>query len=197
MSWKGSLDQIRLRIAFRSPTMATRIHISTRWTTFSPLTERHTTDTRSIQNIATSKTGHVRNNIVNFKKGIVTRGVLIDIPCLKGAPYLEAGTPIYTQDIEACEKVAGVRVSKGDALFVRTGRWARRAAVGPWDVHNLRAGLDISVVPWLRQRDIATLGSDVAQSIRPKLPNLGPLGDLHDFTLSVLGSSVLIIQVRT
>jgi hypothetical protein len=40
--------------------------------------------------------GHARNSIHNLKDGIFTRGILIDIPRLKGVPYLEPGTPIYT-----------------------------------------------------------------------------------------------------
>lgn len=68
----------------------------------------------------------------NLKNGIFTRGILIDIPRLKGVPYLEPGTPIYVEDLEAWEKKAGIKVSAGDALFVRTGVWARRKAVGPW-----------------------------------------------------------------
>src|SRR6516165_9139902 len=78
------------------------------------------------------KQGHERNSIHNVKNGIFTRGILIDIPRLKGIPYLEPGTPIYVEDLEAWEKKAGVKVSAGDALFVRTGVWARRKAVGPW-----------------------------------------------------------------
>ena len=80
---------------------------------------------------AVAKTGHQRNSIINVKNGIFTRGILIDIPRLKGVPYLEPGTPIYVSDLEAWEKQAGVRVSAGDALFVRTGVWARRKADGP------------------------------------------------------------------
>ena len=81
---------------------------------------------------AVAGSGHAKNSIHNLKSGIVTRGVLIDIPRLKGVPYLEPGTPIYVEDLEAWEAQAGVRVSAGDALFVRTGVWARRAAEGPW-----------------------------------------------------------------
>ena len=73
---------------------------------------------------------HFKNSIHNLKTGIITRGVLIDIPRLKGVPYLEQGTPIYVEDLEAWEKQAGVTVGPGDALFVRTGVWARRKAVG-------------------------------------------------------------------
>ena len=61
--------------------------------------------------------GHPKNSIHNLKNGIVTRGVLIDIPRLRGVPYLEPGTPIYVEDLEAWEEQAGVKVSSGDALF--------------------------------------------------------------------------------
>ena len=74
--------------------------------------------------------GHARNSIINLKNGIFTRGILIDVPRLKGVPYLEPTRRSTLQDIEAWEKMAGVKVSPGDALFIRTGRWARRAAVG-------------------------------------------------------------------
>ena len=39
------------------------------------------------------KNGHAKNSIHNVKNGIFTRGILIDIPRLKGVPYLEPGTP--------------------------------------------------------------------------------------------------------
>jgi kynurenine formamidase len=131
--------------------------------------------------------GHARNSIHNVKNGIFTRGILIDIPRLKGVPYLEPGTPIYVEDLEAWEKKAGVKVSAGDALFVRTGVWARRKAVGPWlrgrAEGGRSAGLDPSVIPWLRQRDIAILGSDHPQYVSPS--NLR--GAVHDFSLVYLG----------
>ena len=118
---------------------------------------------------AVATAGHQRNSIINVKNGIVTRGVLIDIPRLKGVPYLEPGTPIYVSDLEAWEKQAGVRVSAGDALFVRTGVWARRKAVGPWlrgrAEGGRSAGLDPSVIPWLRARDVAVMGSDHPQYV--------------------------------
>src|ERR1700686_3744939 len=133
------------------------------------------------------KQGHAKNSIHNVKNGIFTRGVLIDIPRLKGVPYLEPGTPIYVEDLEAWEKQAGVKVSAGDALFVRTGVWARRKAVGPWlrgrAEGGRSAGLDPSVIPWLKQRDIAIMGSDHPQYVSPSYLR----GAVHDFALLYLG----------
>src|SRR5436189_242484 len=84
--------------------------------------------------------GSAKLGIENLKSGIVTRGILIDIPRLKGVPYLEPGTPVYVEDLEAWEKKAGVKVASGDAILLRTGRWARRAALGPWPVSRSAAG---------------------------------------------------------
>jgi len=133
---------------------------------------------------------HARNSIHNVKNGVFTRGILIDIPRLKGVSYLEPGTPIYVEDLEAWEKRAGVRVSAGDALFVRTGVWARRKAVGPWlrgrAEGGRSAGLHPSVLPWLKARDVALLGSDHPQYVSPGAPG-APRGAVHDFALVHLG----------
>jgi kynurenine formamidase len=134
--------------------------------------------------------GHAKNSIHNVKNGLFTRGVLIDIPRLKGVPYLQPGTPIYVEDLEAWERETGVKVSAGDALFVRTGVWARRNAVGPWlrgrAEGGLSAGLHPSVIPWLKARDIALLGSDHPQYVSPGAPG-APRGAVHDFALVYLG----------
>jgi kynurenine formamidase len=135
--------------------------------------------------------GHAKNSIHNVKNGIFTRGVLIDIPRLKGVPYLTPGTPIYVEDLEAWERKAGIKVQAGDALFVRTGVWARRKAEGPWlrgrAEGGRSAGLHPSVIPWLKARDVALLGSDVPQYVSPGDDGGAPRGAAHDFALVYLG----------
>jgi kynurenine formamidase len=111
--------------------------------------------------------GAARLSIHNLKQGIFTRGILMDLARLKGVAYLEPGTPIYPEDLEAWEKKAGLKVSSGDVIFIRTGRWARRAAVGPWNVSAQAAGLHASCARWLKQRDVAVIGSDAASDVSP------------------------------
>ena len=138
--------------------------------------------------------GHSRNTIHNAKDGVFTRGILIDMARFKNVPYLEPGTAIYIEDLEAWETETGVTVSPGDAVFIRTGRWARRAEVGPWDVANDAAGLHASVIPWLRERDIGLLGGEAPQDVAPAgidpavtvSDDLGPR-PLHRFALIYLG----------
>ena len=135
-------------------------------------------------------TGPQRGGVDVMRTGIMTRGILMDIPRLKGVEYLEPGTRIFPEDLEAWEAQAGVRVSAGDALFVRIGRWARRAEVGPWSVHEEVAGLDPSCIPWLRERDVALVGSESSMDVAPPPGDLGRLV-LHNFALVYLGIPVL------
>jgi kynurenine formamidase len=110
--------------------------------------------------------GAAKNSILNFKNGIMTRGVLMDMARYKGVDWLEPGTPIYPEDLEGWEKKAGVKVQAGDVIIIRTGRWARRDALGAWPVAQL-AGLHMSCAPWMHARDVAILGGDDAQDVLP------------------------------
>lgn len=99
--------------------------------------------------------------------GYVTRGILVDLPLLRGVDWLEPSTPIYVSDLEAWEEFAGVRVEAGDVLLVRTGRWAKRAAEGPWNYARGGAGLHASVLPWLHERGVAVLVGDAVNDVQP------------------------------
>ena len=97
----------------------------------------------------------------------VTRGVLVDIPLMRGVEWLEPSTPIYVEDLKEWEKFAGITIGAGDALMIRGGRWAKRAAEGPWAYGQGGAGLHASVLPWLRERDVAILISDAVNDVQP------------------------------
>jgi kynurenine formamidase len=106
----------------------------------------------------------------------------MDIPRLKGVDFLEPGDAIYAADLEAWEARAGVTVAEGDAVFIRTGRWARRNQVGPWAIDQQAAGLHASAVRWLRDRGVAILGSDAGSDVFPS----GVEGFTHPVHLLVL-----------
>ena len=138
---------------------------------------------------ANTSEGCSKSGIENLKGGIVTRGILLDFPRLKGVPYLEPGTPIYIEDIEAWERQAGVTISAGDVIFVYTGRWARREALGPWRISGSSAGLHASVVPWIKARDVAFVGSDAATDVSPSMVE-GVGLPLHTLLIAGLGSNI-------
>jgi kynurenine formamidase len=141
------------------------------------------------RSMVTKEGGALKNSILTMKNGIVTRAVLYDIPRLKGVPYLELGTRIYPEDLEAWEKKTGVKVGPGDAFIVRWGKWARRAKLGPW-AGNDAAGLDNTVIPWLKKRDVALLGWETA-GYSPIPPGDIPTPSLHNFVLAILGVHIL------
>ena len=126
------------------------------------------------------------NGIENHKAGIMTRGIIVDLPRLKNVPYLEPGTPVYASDLEAWEKYAGIKIGSGDALFLRTGRWARRSEKGPWNVAASAAGFHASVMPWLRQRDVALLGNDGVNDVQPSGVDGSPR-PIHQLAIVALG----------
>lgn len=131
--------------------------------------------------------GCLRMDVTALKDGLVTRGVLFDMPRLKGVPYLEPGTKLYPEDIEAWEEQAGVRLGPGDALLLRTGRWARRAATGPT---RAMSGWDASVMPLMAERDVALLGADSVHEAPDSVPGLG-FNPIHRFAIVARGMNLL------
>jgi kynurenine formamidase len=93
-------------------------------------------------------------------EGIAGRGLLVDIPRVRGVRWLEPGDHVTADDLIAAEASQDVRIGPGDLLFVRVGHRSRRAALGPWDSADARAGLHPAALELLAERRIATLGSD-------------------------------------
>ncbi len=143
-----------------------------------------------VDGLVTMEGGAAKNSILTMKNGIVTRGVLYDIPRLKGVPWLEPGTRITVEDLEAWEERAGVRAGPGDAFLVRWGRWARQDALGPFDTGLEAAGLDNNVIPWLKERDVAVAGWETP-GYAPQPEGDLPRTALHNFALTILGIQIL------
>jgi hypothetical protein len=96
-----------------------------------------------------------------LRTGIVTRGILIDFPRLKGVSTLPPGTRLRPEDVEAWEKMAGVKIAAGDAVFLysgwKEGEQGGRAAGG---APAPGGGYDVSVMPLMRARDVALMSGD-------------------------------------
>jgi kynurenine formamidase len=130
--------------------------------------------------------GATRLGIHHLHNGIVTRGVLLDIPAVRDVDALEPGEAIFPEDLEAAEERAGLRVRRGDALLVRTGRWVWRSTHGPWNIAAQAAGLDAACLAWLRERDVATLGSDAVSDVMPsRVEGVGM--PIHEIAIVALG----------
>ncbi len=129
-----------------------------------------------------------KGSVFAWKDGIVSRGVLMDIPRLKGVEFLDPGTRIYPEDLDAWAKRANLKIEPGDIVLIRTGRWALRDAKGPYNTNQL-AGLYITCAKWLRQHDAAILGSDAAQDVRPSGID-GITEPIHALALVAMGMPI-------
>lgn len=137
-----------------------------------------------------SASGAERMSVAVMKDGIVTRGVLMDMPPIFGRPYLMPNDAIRPQHLDACMERSGVRVESGDALVIRTGRWAREESEGAWEIEAGSAGLHASCLPWLREHDVALLASDLASDLMPsQVP--GVRMPIHLVTIGALGVPII------
>ena len=134
--------------------------------------------------------GAEKLGIENAFSGVFTRGVLVDMAGFKGVDYLEPGTAITIEDLEAWEKKTGVRIQSGDVLLVRTGRWERVRQKGQWDLSASGAGLHASVATWLKARDVVVIGSDGVNDVAPSGVE-GKAIPLHELVLVALGMPIL------
>jgi kynurenine formamidase len=130
------------------------------------------------------------NAITIGQDGIVSRGVLLDVPRALGSAWLEPDKAISIEDLEAAERSQGVRVESGDILLVRTGRQARRTALGPWDSKSTLSGLHHETAPWLKERGVALLGCDGVSDVR-KQPFTVTTHPMHILTLVAMGMQLL------
>jgi kynurenine formamidase len=137
-------------------------------------------------------TGACRNSVMAAKDGIVSRGVLLDIPRLHGREWLEPAEVVTPDHLDAAEKSQGVEVREGDVLLFSTGRDARRAAMGAWSPLEVgMAGLHPECLPWLHERGVAVLGSDGISDVIPVPAIEGWAMPIHETTLVAMGVHLL------
>jgi kynurenine formamidase len=121
-----------------------------------------------------------------LKNGLVGRGVLLDVPRVRGVPWVEPGEHILPEDLEAAERSQGVKVEAGDILLVRTGHTRRLAELGPWDTQRVKSGLHPSAARFLADRRVAALGSDGNSDTAPST-TAGVGFPIHVLALNAMG----------
>jgi kynurenine formamidase len=116
-----------------------------------------------------SDTGAAVETVELLRDGLIGRGVLLDIPRTRGVRWLEPGDSVLPAELEAAERVQGVRVGEGDILLVQTGHATRLDELGPWDVASRKAGLHPSCAVFLAERRVAALGGDGNNDTAPSI----------------------------
>jgi kynurenine formamidase len=144
-----------------------------------------------------SSAGARRNGIEKIARGVVARGVFVDLPPSKGVPWLDPGYAITVEDLEAALDREQVGVGSGDALLVRTGHIAMCRAQGDWGDYagGPAPGLSFETAGWIHEREVAAVATDTwGMEVQPHeipgtyqplhqvfLPNMGLLvGEIFD-----------------
>ena len=118
--------------------------------------------------LVSDRQGALVHDVLAVAQGVTTRGVLLDIPRLRGVDVLDAGDHVFPEDLEAAEQAAGVEIGPGDVLVMRTGEGGVRRREGKdYNANKPRSGFQAACLPWLHGRGVAMLGSDVAQDPTP------------------------------
>ncbi len=111
--------------------------------------------------------GATSHAIANAASGIVTRGILIDAPWLRGTDVVQPGDGVGLRDLDAARERCGVDPRPGDVLLLRTGQLGKRDREGPLAAGTGSAGPLPELLPLLRERDVAVLGSDTGNDVGP------------------------------
>jgi kynurenine formamidase len=139
---------------------------------------------------AVTAQGATAESIELLANGLVARGVLLDIPRLRGLPWLEPGQHVFRDDLEAAELEQGVTVGEGDVLLVRTGHSRRLSELGPWRTADLKSGLHPTAMPFVAERGLAALGSDGNSDTAPSSTE-GVDFPIHVLALNAMGVHLL------
>lgn len=105
-------------------------------------------------------------SIMLMEDGIITRGVLLDVPRSQKKQWLEPGETIMTVDLEQATEAQHLEFEPGDALFVSTGRESREGSGAPVSASK-QAGLHPDTILWIENSGFSIFGSDGTHEVNP------------------------------
>jgi kynurenine formamidase len=143
----------------------------------------------AVKDNLTSEKGCIKGNVMHWRNGVSTRAVLYDIPQLKGVDWLDPTVPVRRTDLEDWEKKSGVKIGPGDIPLLYSGRWKRRAALGPWT--GQVAGYYADTIPWIHERLPAFIGHDFNIDWNPRPGWEGMRNPIHVAVLIWMGINIV------
>ena len=102
-------------------------------------------------------------SVDQWKDGILTRGVLLDVPRHRGEPYVTVESPVHGWELEEILVEQGLALGPGDALVVHGGREAFVEDRGGDLVEGTETPvLHATCIPFIRDHDVAMLVWDIS-----------------------------------
>lgn len=113
-----------------------------------------------------TEAGAGANSIDAWRDGIVTRGILYDIPKMRGHDHVRIGEPVEGWDLEDWAKEQGLTPQLGDAVLVRSGAdrfWSANPGFEMAMPLNT-PGVAVSVLEFLQDTGAALMGWDLQEA---------------------------------
>lgn len=132
-------------------------------------------------------------DITSFGTGLITRGVLLDVPRHRRVSHVGMDRPVDGAELDAIARAQKVAIEPGDALLVYSGREAFVRTAGSYgSVNDPRPGLDSSCARFIRDRDVAVLGWDMLDARPDKNGLPWPVhGVLYTYGVPLLDNALL------
>jgi kynurenine formamidase len=112
---------------------------------------------------------------------VLTRGLLLDLPALRGVQHLEAGEEVGAAELERSLERLGTALAPGDAVLVRTG-WSQVHREDPAAWERSWPGIGVEAARWLAERDVVLVGGDTPSvEVNPFPP--GTTAPVHQLLL--------------
>jgi kynurenine formamidase len=102
-----------------------------------------------------------------WSDGLITRGVLLDVPRHRNQPFVTTDHPVHGWELEEIAKAQGTEIGPGDAVVVYSGREAWDRERDAWAGLSERPGLDASCLWFLREHDCSAIVWDMTD----RMPN--------------------------
>jgi kynurenine formamidase len=108
------------------------------------------------------------------RHGLVTRGVVADIPAARGVESVTVDEPVTADDLERALKNAGLTIEPGDALLLYMGRdrfeGTGRRLPGDFALDASMPGVGSNGAEWLADHPISMLAWDFLDTVHPSEP---------------------------
>lgn len=128
------------------------------------------------------------------ERGMVGRGVLLDIARFKGVEYLKPGEVVTFDDFKKCAQKQGVKFQSGDIVLFRTGfvpayqKYPELKKMPQFIEPGLQYSLEF--LQWMKDTEIVIIGADniaVEETISTAPEEKGSWIALHKYVMRNLG----------
>ena len=151
-------------------------------------------------------TGARHGAVDEWSDGILTRGILLDVPKFRGKPFVTQDEPVQGWELEEIVKEEDLTLAPGDAVMVYCGReeYAKTNGGVYCDLALFAKGLaeflglHASCLSFIRNNDISILGWDMMDDTASAKKILGPrmpapihVGAIASYGVALLDNALL------